>query len=97
MNKQKETEKKKPVVNANEHGVSVAIWKNINKVGKEYYSLSMNASAKQTDGSYKNRNILFSSDLENLINALTELKDKAEEQGIKTKFEETINSGDDND
>jgi hypothetical protein len=85
MESKKQT-KKQPVVNANSHGVSVAIWNNTNAQGKEYQSLSMNASSKQTDGSYKNRTIFFPSDLENLINALTELKIEADEQKIKTKF-----------
>jgi hypothetical protein len=84
----KETEKTKPVVSANAYGISAAIWNNTNKQGKEYQSISINGSTKQADGTYKNRTIFFPSDLENLINALTELKEKSEEQGIKTKFEE---------
>jgi hypothetical protein len=84
----KETEKTKPVASANAYGISTAIWNNTNKAGKEYQSISINGSTKQADGTYKNRTIFFPSDLENLINALTELKEKSEEQGIKTKFEE---------
>jgi len=78
---------KKPVVSVNAHGVSVAIWENTNKAGKEYKSISMNASSKQKDGSYKNRTIFFPSDLENMITALTELKTQADKQGIQTAFE----------
>ena len=87
MKQTEETEKKMPVVSANEHGVSIAIWNNTNKEGKEYQSLSMTASSKKEDGTYKNRTIFFPSDLENLINSLTELKEKADEAGIKTAFE----------
>lgn len=78
---------KKPIVSANSFGVSAAIWENKNKAGNEYKSISLNASTKQKDGSYKNRTIFFPSDLENLITTLTTLKKQAEEQGIKTKFE----------
>jgi len=80
-------EKKKPIVSANAHGVSAAIWPNTNKAGKEYQSISMNASSKQADGTYKNRTIFFPSDLENMINVLTELKAQADKLGIKTAFE----------
>jgi hypothetical protein len=83
----KETEKTKPVASANAYGISTAIWNNTNKAGKEYQSISINGSTKQADGSYKNRTIFFPSDLENLINALTELKEQADAQGIKTGFE----------
>ncbi len=85
-----------PVVSANEHGVSIAIWNNTNKEGKEYQSLSMTASSKKEDGTYKNRTIFFPSDLENLINALQKLKDEADEQGIKTAFEPKKDSGGNN-
>ena len=87
VNKKEET-KSKPVVSANAYGISTAIWNNTNKAGKEYQSISLNGSTKQTDGSYKNRTIFFPSDLENLIKSLTELKEKADEAGIKTGFEE---------
>jgi len=79
---------KKPVASANNFGISTAIWDNTNKAGKEYQSISLNGSSKQPDGSYKNRTIFFPSDLENLIKSLTELKEQAEELGIKTGFEE---------
>jgi len=96
MKQTEETEKKMPVVSANEHGVSIAIWNNTNKEGKEYQSLSMTASSKKEDGTYKNRTIFFPSDLENLINALQKLKDEADEQGIKTAFEPKKDSGGNN-
>jgi len=82
------TENKKPIVSANNYGVSAAIWDNINKAGKQYQSISLNASSKQEDGSYKNRTIFFPSDLENMIATLTELKQKADEQKIITGFVE---------
>jgi hypothetical protein len=89
VNMEKKTkETKKPVASANSYGVSTAIWNNTNKQGKEYQSISMNASTKLTDGSYKNRTIFFPSDLENLIKSLTELKTQADELGIKTGFEQ---------
>ena len=92
---QEETVKKKPIVNANEHGVSVAIWENESKQGKEYKSISLSASSKQPDGSYKTRTIFFPSDLENLINALQKLKQDADEQGIITAFQpKEIDGGD---
>jgi len=76
----------KPVVSANSYGISTAIWNNTNKAGKEYQSISLNGSTKQADGTYKNRTIFFPSDLGNLIASLMELKDKADEAGIKTEF-----------
>ena len=82
-----ETKKsKKPIVNANVHGVSVAIWDNKNKAGKDYQNISFSASTKQKDGSYKTRNIFFPSDLGNLITALTELKEKADDLNIQTEY-----------
>lgn len=81
-------ENKKPLASANNYGVSVAIWENTNKAGKQYQSISLNASSKQEDGTYKNRTIFFPSDLENLITSLTELKKQAEQQGIITGFTE---------
>jgi len=86
MVEKKET--KRPLASGNSYGVSTAIWQNTNKAGKEYQSISMNASTKQTDESYKNRTIFFPSDLENLITSLQELKANAEAQGIVTKFVE---------
>ena len=86
VNKKEETNK--PVASANSYGISTAIWNNTNKAGVEYQSLSLNGSTKQPDGTYKNRTIFFPSDLENLINSLTELKKQAEEQGIKTGYTE---------
>ena len=83
----KKTENNKPVVSANSYGISTAIQDNTNKAGKEYQSISLNGSTKLPDGTYKNRTIFFPSDLENLINSLTELKEKADEAGIKTAFE----------
>ena len=83
----KKTENNKPVVSANFYGISTAIWDNTNKAGKEYQSISLNGSTKLPDGTHKNRTIFFPSDLENLINSLTELKEKADEAGIKTAFE----------
>lgn len=80
-------ETNKPVVSANSYGISTAIWNNTNKAGKEYQSISLNGSTKQPDGTYKNRTIFFPSDLGNLIASLMELKDKADEAGIKTEFE----------
>jgi hypothetical protein len=79
--------KKTPVATGKSFGVSVAIWDNTNKAGTAYKNISMSASTKQPDGTYKPRTIFFPSDLENLITALTELKTNAEQQGIKTKFE----------
>lgn len=87
MEKKTEKTKSKPVVSANAYGISTAIWNNTNKAGKEYQSISLNGSTKQPDGTYKNRTIFFPSDLENLIKSLTELKEKADEAGIKTGFE----------
>jgi len=84
--KEETKEKVKPVASANSYGVSSAIWNNTNKAGKEYQSISLNASVKQEDGTYKNRTIFFPSDLENLIATLTELKKQADELGIKTGF-----------
>lgn len=81
-------ENKKPIVSANNYGVSAAIWENTNKAGKEYQSISFNASSKQEDGSYKNRTIFFPSDLENLHKTIGELITKAKEQGITTGFVE---------
>jgi len=81
-----EKKSSKPVVNANSHGVSVAIWDNVNKAGKKYQSISLNASSKQEDGTYKNRTIFFPSDLENMITALTELKKQADKAEIITGF-----------
>lgn len=83
-----EENKKTPVAKGNSYGVSVAIWNNTNKAGKEYQNVSMSASSKQPDGTYKNRTIFFPSDLENLITALTELQADAETKGITTKFVE---------
>jgi len=83
-----ETKKVTPVVKGNSYGVSVAIWDNVNKAGTKYQSISLSASTKQADGSYKNRTIFFPSDLENLITALTELKANADEAGIQTGFVE---------
>jgi len=88
MENKTEKTNSKPVASANNFGVSTAIWNNTNKAGKEYQSISMNASSKQEDGSYKNRTIFFPSDLENLIKSLTELKEKADELKIKTGFVE---------
>ena len=82
----KETTKKLPVAKGNSYGVSTAIWDNTNKAGTKYQSISLSASTKQTDGSYKNRTIFFPSDLENLIAALTELKANADAEGIVTRF-----------
>lgn len=87
MKTEETKEKIKPVVSANAYGISTAIWNNTNKAGKEYQSISLNGSTKQPDGTYKNRTIFFPSDLENLIASLTELKEKADEAGIKTGFE----------
>lgn len=87
MEKKTEEKKSKPVVSANAYGISTAIWNNTNKAGKKYQSISLNGSTKQPDGTYKNRTIFFPSDLENLIKSLTELKEKADEAGIKTGFE----------
>jgi len=96
----KKTEEKtgnnKPVVSANEHGVSIAIWNNTNKEGKEYKSISISASKKQPDGTYKNRTIFFPSDLENLINALQKVKADADEQGIQTAYEPKKEGGGNN-
>ena len=87
VNKKEETkENNKPVVSANAYGISTAIWNNTNKAGKEYQSISLNASTKQSDGTFKNRTIFFPSDLENLIATLTELKKQADEAGIRTGF-----------
>jgi len=83
---EKKVENKKPVISTNTHGVSTAIWNNTNKQGKEYQSLSLSGSSKQPDGTYKNRTIFFPSDLENLIESLTELKKQADKQGIQTGF-----------
>ena len=80
--------KKLPVAKGNSYGVSTAIWDNTNKAGTKYQSISLSASTKQTDGSYKNRTIFFPSDLENLIAALTELKANADAEGIVTGFVE---------
>ena len=96
MKQTEETEKKMPVASTNEHGISAAIWNNTNKAGKEYKSISMSASVKQPDGTYKNRTIFFPSDLENLINALIKLKADADEQGIQTAFEPKKDSGGNN-
>jgi len=85
MNVKKE-ESKRPVVSANSHGISIAIWNNTNKAGKDYQSISMNGSTKQPDGSYKNRTIFFPSDLENLYEAIGDLIEKAKEQKIQTGF-----------
>jgi hypothetical protein len=93
MTTKENKETKKPIVNANSYGVSVAIWENTNKAGKQYQSLSINASTKQEDGTYKNRTIFFPSDLENMIAALTELKKEAEitKQQIKLASKEQTN------
>lgn len=85
--KKENNETNKPVVSANSYGISTAIWNNTNKAGKEYQSISLNGSTKQPDGTYKNRTIFFPSDLGNLIASLTELKQKADEAGIKTEFD----------
>ena len=81
-------ESKKPVVSANSHGISIAIWNNTNKAGKEYQSISMNGSTKKPDGSYKNRTIFFPSDLENLYAAIGDLIEKAKEEKIQTGYVE---------
>lgn len=86
VEKTEKTENNKPVVSANSYGISTAIWDNTNKAGKEYQSISLNGSTKQPDGTYKNRTIFFPNDLGNLIASLMELKDKADELGIKTEF-----------
>jgi hypothetical protein len=84
---EKKTEvSKKPVASANSHGISVAIWNNVNKAGKEYQSVSMNGSTKTEDGSYKNRTIFFPSDLENLYEAIGDLIEKAQAQKIQTGY-----------
>ena len=84
----KQETKKLPVAKGNSYGVSTAIWNNTNKAGTKYQSISLSASTKQTDRSYKNRTIFFPSDLENLIAALTELKANADAEGIITGFVE---------
>ena len=84
----KQKTKKLPLAKGNSYGVSTAIWNNTNKAGTKYQSISLSASTKQTDGSYKNRTIFFPSDLENLIAALTELKANADAEGIQTGFVE---------
>jgi hypothetical protein len=79
-----------PVAKGNSFGVSTAIWDNVNKAGVKYQSLSISVSSKdkENEGQYKTRTILFPSDLENLITALTELKANADEQGIQTAFKQ---------
>ena len=96
MKNTEETTKKMPIVSANEHGISIAIWENTNREGKAYKSISMSASTKQQDGLYKNRTIFFPSDLENLINAFIKVKEQADELGIKTAFEPRQSDGDNN-
>ena len=85
-NKTEETTKKMPIATGNSYGVSTAIWENINDNGIKYNTISIQVSTKQKDETYKNRKILFSSDLENLITSLTELKTNADETEIQTGF-----------
>ena len=84
------TETKKPLISVNVHGVSVAIWPNVNAAGVKYNSISCNISGKKNpDGSYgKNRTIQFPSDIENIIEAYTQVKVLADAEGIQTGFVE---------
>lgn len=85
-----ETESKKPVAKGKSGGVDVALWTNKSKKqdGKDYQTLSIQKSyKKQGETEWKTTKLIYASDIENLINALEQLKTEANTKGIKTNKE----------